>query len=227
MWQHLALENLSVTSILIDLPGHGGSSGINNGNPSIEAISLKVKEVIDHLNIDLYHVIGHSMGGYVALELKDLDLRCQKITLLNSNYWNDSVQRKKDRIRVAEIVFKAKDFFLSEAIPRLYSNTKKYNKEISILMHEASKMLPEDMAYCSIAMGNRKDFSSFVTENKADVYIIHGALDHLVNTADFEPIFLSDDPHFYLFPKAGHMCHVECENTTFLATLMSPHVQQK
>lgn len=226
MWEHLALETLSVTSILIDLPGHGSSKGINDGHPSIKALSLKVKEVIDHLNLDSYHIIGHSMGGYVALELKAFDLRCQKITLLNSNYWSDNLQRKKDRIRVAKIVFKAKDFFLSEAIPRLYSNSKKYKKEIRILINNASKMLPEDMAYCSIAMGNRKDFSLFVIKNKHDIYIIHGALDHLVNIVDFDPIFLSDDTHFYLFPKAGHMCHVECENTTFLATLMSPHIQQ-
>jgi len=226
MWKHLALETLSVQSILIDLPGHGKSIGISDTSPSIEAMAIKVKEVIDHLKLELYHVIGHSMGGYVALELKAFDLGCRKITLLNSNYWTDSLQRKKDRLRVAEIVFKAKDFFLSEAIPRLFSDTKKYKKEMLLLINEASKILPKDMAYCSIAIGNRKDFTSFVIENKADIYIIHGALDHLVNISDFEPVFLSDDTHFYLFPKSGHMCHVECENTTFLTTLMSPHVQQ-
>lgn len=226
MWKHLALETLSVQSILIDLPGHGKSIGTSDTNPSIEAMAMKVKEVIDHLKLELYHVIGHSMGGYIALELKAFDLRCQKITLLNSNYWTDSLQRKKDRLRVAEIVFKAKDFFLSEAIPRLFSDTKKYKKEIHLLINEASKMLPEDMAYSSIAMSNRKDFTSFVKDNKPHIYVIHGALDHLVKTSDFEPVFLSDDTHFYLFLKAGHMCHVECENITFLTTLMSPHVQQ-
>jgi len=226
MWEHLALETLSVQCILIDLPGHGKSPGIKDANPSIEAIAIKVKEIIDHLKLELYHVIGHSMGGYVALELKAFDLRCHKITLLNSNYWADSLQRKKDRLRVAEIIFKAKDFFLAEAIPRLFSNAKNHKKEISFLINEASKMLKEDMAYSALAMGNRKDFSSFVLKNKPDIVLIHGALDHLVNTSDFEPIFLSDDPNFYLFPKAGHMCHAECENTTFLTTLMSPHVQQ-
>ena len=96
------------------------------------------------------------MGGYIALSIKEKQKECKKVILLNSNYWSDSESKKKDRDRVCKIAFKAKDYFLNEAIPSLFTDKVKYMSQIDQLVDESKQMAPEAIAYASAAMKNRK-----------------------------------------------------------------------
>ena len=75
MWDFLPLSELQVKKVMIDLPGHGASAEIEEFPPSIEVFADQVSEVVDQLDISAYDLVGHSMGGYVALELKRKDHR--------------------------------------------------------------------------------------------------------------------------------------------------------
>ena len=57
----------SLNPILIDLPGHGGSPG--GGHDEIGAYGLDVLALMDALKIDVATIVGHSMGGAIALWL--------------------------------------------------------------------------------------------------------------------------------------------------------------
>jgi pyruvate dehydrogenase E2 component (dihydrolipoamide acetyltransferase) len=52
----------------IDLPGHGGSDK-HVGDGDVAAFSLGVLEILDALGIPLAHLVGHSLGGAIALHL--------------------------------------------------------------------------------------------------------------------------------------------------------------
>src|SRR5688572_27522003 len=52
----------------IDLPGHGGS-GKEVGNGSLEALAASVLGFMDGLGIERAHLVGHSLGGAVAVEM--------------------------------------------------------------------------------------------------------------------------------------------------------------
>ncbi len=52
--------------ILIDLPGHGLSSQ-GNHTFTVEAYAETVRALLDHLSIKVFHLIGHSLGGHIAL----------------------------------------------------------------------------------------------------------------------------------------------------------------
>ena len=58
----------SHTVVLMDLAGHG-QSGDEREVWSIEAFSGDVQAVIEELDLEQVIVIGHSMGGYVALDV--------------------------------------------------------------------------------------------------------------------------------------------------------------
>ena len=148
------------------------------------------------------------MGGYVGLKLKEMDARCKKVVLINSNFWKDSEQKKKDRVRVAEIAFKAKKLFIQEAIPNLFGKPENHLVEIDTLVDEALKMAPEFIAYSALAMRERKDYTEEVTENPTDYFIIHGKLDALVDT-DFVKSQLKSDENLFVIENAGHMAHIE------------------
>ena len=107
----------SIQQIRIDLPGHGKSTSILD-SPSIQLMAKEVAQIIQHLELPHFNVIGHSMGAYVGLELSQMK-GFKQLILVNSNCWSDSEQRKQDRLRVAQIVQHAKNSFLREAIPNL------------------------------------------------------------------------------------------------------------
>ncbi len=52
--------------ILLDLPGHGQSARIG-GEVSIPTYSMILSEVIQGLDLDSPYVVGHSMGGAIAM----------------------------------------------------------------------------------------------------------------------------------------------------------------
>ncbi|MFQ3543838.1 alpha/beta hydrolase [Halobacillus rhizosphaerae] len=54
--------------IALDLPGHGGSSLINdNGDISVDYLTEWLKKVIEHYGLNNLHIAGHSIGGYIGL----------------------------------------------------------------------------------------------------------------------------------------------------------------
>jgi pyruvate dehydrogenase E2 component (dihydrolipoamide acetyltransferase) len=55
-------------AIALDLPGHGGSTKeVGAGNA--EALAAAVADALDALGLERVHLVGHSMGGAVALAL--------------------------------------------------------------------------------------------------------------------------------------------------------------
>jgi pimeloyl-ACP methyl ester carboxylesterase len=215
MWDYLALEQLNFQKIVIELPGHGQSALKDDSEqPSLNFYANEVQEVLSFLKIEKFSIVGHSLGAYVALILKEQNVACQKVVLLNSNFWADNEQKKKDRLRVAEIAFKAKKIFINEAIPNLFGQVELFRNEIEVLKEEAMKIEPESIAYAALAMRQRKDYTQMITENSTDYFIIHGDLDRLVTTE-----FLTEQTklifkgqlanHLFIINEAGHMAHIE------------------
>lgn len=206
MWDYLPLSELNTTNIFIDLPGHGDSSLDDRQEPSIEFMADEVEKILIQQDVEKFHIVGHSMGGYVALMLKAKMSNCEKVILLNSNYWADSKTKQKDRDRVSKIAYKAKDYFLLEAIPNLFSDRKKYKEEIHKLIDEAKEISSEAIAYASLAMKNRNDFTALL--NDKEYLILHGALDKLVQIEQYDQDLIGES-HFHEIPEAGHMSHIE------------------
>lgn len=215
MWDYLALDQLNCRKIIIELPGHGQSALTDDAEePSLNFFAEEVQAVLSFLKIEKFSIVGHSLGAYVALILKEQNSNCQKVVLLNSNFWADSEQKKKDRLRVAEIAFKAKKVFINEAIPNLFGKVELFKTEIEALKEEAMKINPESIAYAALAMRKREDFTKKLAENPSDYFIIHGDLDRLVTTEflldQSREIFKEKlENHVFVIQGAGHMAHIE------------------
>src|SRR4029077_14432827 len=72
------------TSFAFDLPGHGDSDkNLNDG--ALEALSATAAGVMDSLGIDSAHLVGHSLGGAIALRLAaDHPGRVLSLTLIST-----------------------------------------------------------------------------------------------------------------------------------------------
>ena len=54
-------------AVAIDLRGHGGSEPPGDGSYAIEAMAGDIAAVVDRLGLERFALVGHSMGGGVAL----------------------------------------------------------------------------------------------------------------------------------------------------------------
>ena len=208
MWQSIPLLELGIRCVLIDLPGHGESKLSKNlsSEGGIQRMAIEVISVIESLGIENFDILGHSMGGYVSLEVKRLKMQCDKVVLLNSNFWNDHPTKVIDRKRVAQLVYGSKMLFLQKAIPPLFIDTDRFQSEINQLIANASKMESNAIAYASLAMGSRKDFTRLISPE--DLYVIHGVKDRLAYRHQFEGYGILKG-HFFELQCAGHMSHIE------------------
>lgn len=205
MWSDLGLEKYA-RLILIDLPGHGKST--LDHIDSMQEMALAVKYVLEKERVSDYDVIGHSMGGYVGLELKQLDPKCERLILLNSNVWTDNKQKNSDRLRVAKLVQSKKERFVSEAIPNLFQAPEKHQEVVKALVTEASSMSSEAIGRASIAMSSRNDFTELVYSGELDVSIVQGAHDLVADMSRMEAIMIQHLERFHVI-DSGHMAHIE------------------
>ena len=207
MWDCLSFAP-NTQQIRIDLPGHGASI-LEDENLSMVTIAMQVRKLLIELNISSYTLVGHSMGGYVGLELMKQDCKCEKLILFHSNFWEDSQDKKKDRERVAKIVKKNKTLFIYEAIPNLFMNPEKNDKVVKNLIQEAIKMNSKAIAINSMAMSKRIDNSNFVENNAHKIIVIQGENDTIVPSKKMEKFLVQTKVELIKINNCGHMGHIE------------------
>lgn len=214
MWSYIPLNELNAHCVLIDLPGHGQSPLTDTAEiPSIRFMAQQVLEVLKELKITQFTLVGHSLGAYVGLELCQL-APCQKLILLNSNCWSDDEQKRRDRLRVADLVYSAKKHFIREAIPGLFGRPNDFQAEIRQLMEEANLMSADAIAYAALAMRERVDYTEEVLANPSKYVFIHGELDTLVSSEQL--LLRVPGMHVHFLPNAGHMSHIESSDEVIL-----------
>jgi len=208
MWENLSFPK-EIQCICIDLPGHGESVQFSKEDFSIVDIAEMIKKLLNEVGITNYALVGHSLGGYVGVELMKIDGNCQKMVFLNSNFWSDNAQKIIDRQRVAKIVLRNKTSFIYEAIPHLFLDPTKYKDAVVGLIKEAKNISAQTISNYSIAMSKRKDNSDFVRNNAKKVLVIQGEEDSVVSCEKMNKYFLQFGFNYKVLSPCGHMSHFE------------------
>ena len=211
MWDQLVNSSNAFSWWAVDLPGHGETALLNEEmEPSIDWYAHEVISFIQLKEIKEFHLVGHSMGGYIALRIKEMiPDACKKVILLNSHPWEDSQLKKTDRLRVADIAYKAKSLFVQQAIPALFFQPDCFQEAIQLLTSEANNMSADAIAYAALAMRNRKDSTHVIDQFAEDFLIIQGKFDPLI---DCEQVIEFSDVHKVkraVLANSGHMAHIE------------------
>ncbi|NNK55641.1 MAG: alpha/beta fold hydrolase, partial [Flavobacteriaceae bacterium] len=117
MWDSLEkLVHDKFTVIRIDLPGHGRSD-VYSEIHSMEFMADVVRELLKSMGVNSISIIGHSMGGYVALAyLEKHPETVRQCILLNSTTYADSADRKINRERALKLIPDNKELFINVSI---------------------------------------------------------------------------------------------------------------
>ena len=81
-----------------DLRGHG-CSVVTKSDFSISDMASDIIELMDHLHVNGAVIAGHSMGGYIALEIaRKFPDRVSGLVLISSHIYSDPLEKKQSRI---------------------------------------------------------------------------------------------------------------------------------
>lgn len=208
IWDELT-PHLSVKAVCIDLPGHGLSPVDFNAAPSILSMAREVEKIIIHEKLKHPIIVGHSMGGYVGLELMKLIPGIEHLVLFHSHPWSDSDDKKRDRERVANLVLTKAPVFIREAIPNLFHNPSKMQHTVEHYIRMAERMEPKSIAWAALAMKNRFDLAYLMEKSPEKFTVISGQNDKLIQVGLLEMFCKQNNISSITLPDTGHMAHEE------------------
>lgn len=150
---HGFMENLSIWNemiphlsdkfkiIRLDLPGHGQSEMIDDVQ-TMELMAEAVVQTLESVGTEFFHILGHSMGGYISLALAEkYPERLKSLTLFFSNFLADSEEKKEQRRKSFRIIKEAFPGYVRAGVPNLFNP------------HELDELQPKIALAKSIALG--------------------------------------------------------------------------
>lgn len=160
------------------------------------------RKIVSSLPPDSYFVlVGHSMGGYIALEIASQFPECvQKVVMLHSTFVADSEEKKINRDRTADLLEKkGTGFFIGPFLPNLFASV---SQELMTTLAERYRTLPASgLIAATKAMRDRKDFTSFVQQTAIPFLFILGEKDALISP---ESITRFVKKSVVILPNVGH-----------------------
>src|SRR5690606_17640534 len=184
MWHHF-IPKLSKKNrvICIDLLGHG-KTGCLGYIHTMELMAEGVEAVLNHLKIDKSILIGHSMGGYVALAFAEKNPNAVKgLCLMNSTALADSVEKQNNRDRAIDAVKQNYKVFIRMAIANLFrpKNRIIFSEKINDVISDALKTPVQGIVAALEGMKVRKNRAFLLQTKTFKKMIVIGKKDPALN----------------------------------------------
>ena len=182
--------------------------------PSIRMYVEVLHDLMHHLNIDQYFIVGHSMGGYIGLSFADYYVNhVQGLLLFHSTTYEDNDAKKLSRMKVAEFIQEwGVSKYLETATPNLFGDAfKKTNPgTIQDLIEGGLGSSQEAMIQFVFAMRNRKAMTHLLQQSNLPIWIIAGDADLAVPIQDsLEQIKFLPSSNSLVLKEVGHMGMLE------------------
>lgn len=194
----------------IDLPGFGLSLPTGTGT-SMKSMAEAVLECLELNPNEKFFLMGHSMGGYVGLELlKLIPNQIQGFGLIHSTPLADSEERKQKRKQVLAFIEKyGKQKYLESFFPGLFREGN-YEPHKEFLLAEAMKSSEQGISEAVIAMMNREDNLKYLVKSEVPVFWGIGKEDSLIPEKGLFEMATSCKTSFIAYLKeSAHMGMLE------------------
>jgi 3-oxoadipate enol-lactonase len=213
IWQHLIPTLQGVRVILIDLPGFGKSSPFTI-EPNLSNYSDAVHAVAQALQLPKFTLLGHSFGGYITLDFAHTFAQTLNgYGLIHSHPMPDSLERKEVRNKTIGLIQSGKNRpFLRQLLRSLFlpNFAKEHESLVESLIVRANKYAPGGIIHAAIAMRDRVDQTSVISNSTLPFFCLLGENDPLVPETVFSTfIHLPQKSIIRLLPDVAHMAMFE------------------
>lgn len=213
LWDEVAplLED-SFDIILPDLRGFGNSTMIDSPH-TMDDYASDIASLLDRLNIQKAAIVGHSMGGYVALAFARLyPNRVSGLGLVSSQVLADPPERKEGRYKSAA------DVSANGIGGVVETMTPKFTPDEKLQSYaRASMERQQPAAYIGAlkAMAEREDSTPLLSSFHFPVVIVHGEADSLISIDRAREVKAAlPQAHLVEISGAGHMPMMEAKEKT-------------
>ncbi len=181
---------------------------------TMEEYADELYRFLDSAAIQKITLIGHSMGGYIALAFveKHPDM-VEGIGLFHSTTYADTAEKKEQRQKVANLLQKeGSEAFIRLTAPNLFGGHFRKTKQAKYkgYIEKFSTLPSKALAAGSLAMGKRPDRTHILKKTTLPVLFIFGMKDQLM---PFEKLIeltrLPQRSYHFIIAEAGHMGMVE------------------
>jgi pimeloyl-ACP methyl ester carboxylesterase len=203
--------------IVPDLPGSGQSVIIEDMSMEGMAETLKAILVAEYSKEPLkggFCLIGHSMGGYVALAFAEkYGEMLNGLGLFHSSAFADTEEKKAARKKGIAFIEEHGAFeFLKTSTPNLFSPGFKAESPelVDEFVQSLNNFLPESLVLYYESMIKRPDRSAILKKSSTPVLFIMGEFDNAIPLQDgLKQCHLPERAYINILHQSGHMGMME------------------
>lgn len=201
-----------------DLRGHGMTS-LGQADATLGQIADDLLALLNTLDLEKVCLVGHSMGGYIALEFAArYSGRLSSLVMLTSNLRADAPEKKKGRLEDAQKALHGGVPAFAEVMASRLTKDPALTDQLRAQMETIQ---PAGLANILIAIANRPDQQALLPKLSVPVLAIAGEEDQIATAAlALEAANMASRGHKLLLPGVGHMPMLE-NPLAFGAALLS------
>lgn len=214
IWEDFApLLSNSLRVISVDLPGHGCSGNWGNEH-SMSDLAVSIKEILDAKDIHRIILVGHSMGGYVAMAFAALySERLAGYVLFHSSCFADTDEKRTNRDREISLVLCGrKRQIISLNIPKAFAGDNVERLKEKVIRAQEIAYQNDDRGIIALLNGmkNRSDLSSTLSDSTIPLLLIGGMKDNYIPLSVFDKLGeMAPHASKLKLAESGHMGFVE------------------
>ncbi len=199
--------------IAIDLPGSGRSSYVPDFE--LDDYATQIHHILQHEKINYVSIIGHSLGGYVALAFGRLfPHQLVSLGLFHSTAFVDNEEKINNRKQIIRVAQEKKDasFFFSTLIQNQFSKQNQTQMQTSIKQWtEASKCISwQALVQYQTAILQRTSGEQWLQTTPMPVLFVYGEHDAFIDKTDiFSQALLCKKPSLYNLKNSAHIGMLE------------------
>ena len=209
--QHLPEQG---TLLIPDLPGSGESEAWPATEPSLNDFALALNAILEKEGIEKCSVMGHSMGGYIALAFAEqFPEKMVALGLLHSTAYADSAERIQKRRQAIEFIEReGAAAFLRISLPGLFAPAFREQGKAAIdsLLTSMKQVSGSTLIQYYRAMIQRPDSSKLLASAPYPIMFIIGKEDEIVKAADtLQLADITANAYIHVLDNVGHMSMLE------------------
>lgn len=218
IWEDLYKElSKDYRVIRMDMPGHGLSctAPVN----TMALMATVAKGVLDVCKVENATVVGHSMGGFAALQCCQLfPDRFEKLVLLNSHPYPETEEGAALRRREMDVVSQGRLMSLAQlSIPKMFhpKSLPRLEEKILEMTELCDTHDPAGIVACLKGVIQREDTSAFLAGCNIPVLAVCGSSDSLV-TEEYRARIATEckNVRLEILPDCGHNVFFEQPDKT-------------
>lgn len=187
---------------------------------SIAAYAQKIEDTLPQNGT--FVLIGHSMGGYIALEMAKLfPERIQGVVMLHSTPMADSIEKQAQRDKTATFIQEhGSEAFIRSFVTNLFAPefVVAHRHLMEKLAHRYVSISQAGLVAATLAMKVRADLCGFVQSTHIPMLFVLGEKDPLIPTDSIVEVLKGKAQHKYVILSAvAHQGCYEAPEETYAA----------